>query len=266
MKNTDITKANVELVEKMIEKVKAMDSKEVVDFIEKISIFHHYSFYNQIILYCAGACNVKGFQQWKQIGRSVKKGAKAIWILAPKKYSVKETNEAGEDVTRTFLKGFISVPVFDYKDTEGEPLPERGLVEKSAVSLYDMLAVARELNFKVQREEMAHSVGGCINQAGDIFLNTLHSEKENAGTLIHELAHGLLEHHKRDREKSDTATVEQEAEILAHVICHRIGIERHSEIYLKAWGASDGLLKSFSKIDRAAKKFLEAMDKTQAAA
>ncbi len=47
--------------------------------------FHRYSFSNALLI-CAqdpGATRVAGFATWKKLGRSVRKGERAIWILAP---------------------------------------------------------------------------------------------------------------------------------------------------------------------------------------
>ncbi len=44
---------------------------------------NHWSLMNRLLLYCSGARDARGYRQWEKIGRHVKKGAKAIYILAP---------------------------------------------------------------------------------------------------------------------------------------------------------------------------------------
>ena len=71
------------------------------------------------------------------MGRQVRKGEKAIQILAPIIYKKKREDEGEEDnrisdrgdkplneETEKILVGFKEVNVFDYAQTEGEPLPE----------------------------------------------------------------------------------------------------------------------------------------------
>src|ERR1051326_3181555 len=76
--------------------------------------FHKYSFYNSLLiaLQRPDATYVGGMKTvWNKLGRYVRKGEKAIWILAPmtKKVINEETGEA-----RYVSSGFFkSVPVFD---------------------------------------------------------------------------------------------------------------------------------------------------------
>jgi hypothetical protein len=54
-------------------------------WLSTMSRFYNYSFGNQILIWaqCPTATRVAGFHAWKDLGRSVKKGEKAIRILAP---------------------------------------------------------------------------------------------------------------------------------------------------------------------------------------
>jgi len=107
--------------------------------------------------------DARGFRQWQKIGRRVKKGAKAFYILAPirKKVPVKirreveRINENGEteivEVEETIyvdkLVGFKSIPVFRYEDTEGKPLPE----ENFNIEIpYEFNGIIEELCLKVE--------------------------------------------------------------------------------------------------------------------
>ena len=69
------------------------------------------------------ATRVAGFNTWKSLGRFVKKGQTGIRILAPLIRKVEEEeNGTTERISRPF--GFKTVAVFDYAQTDGEPLPE----------------------------------------------------------------------------------------------------------------------------------------------
>lgn len=79
-----------------------------------------WSLSNRVIAWANGTVDARGFRQWKEVNRSVKKGAKAFYILAP--YFKKVEDEETEEEIK--LTGFFPVPVFGYEDTEGEALPE----------------------------------------------------------------------------------------------------------------------------------------------
>jgi hypothetical protein len=61
--------------------------------------------------------DARGFRQWQKADRKVKKGAKALYILAPMFFKKEEDGEEA-----LVLGGFKPVPVFRSEDTEGEPL------------------------------------------------------------------------------------------------------------------------------------------------
>ncbi len=84
---------------------------------------------NRLLMMAAGTEDARGYRQWQEVGRQVKKGAKAIYIFAPvtkkkvERVTDPETGEEREE-ERTVVVGFRHVPVFRYEDTEGKPLPE----------------------------------------------------------------------------------------------------------------------------------------------
>lgn len=77
-----------------------------------------WSLCNRTLMFFASTQDARGFAQWKEKNRYVKKGAKSFYILAPR-FGKKENEEGEEEV---FIKGFLAVPVFRVEDTEGEPL------------------------------------------------------------------------------------------------------------------------------------------------
>ncbi len=79
----------------------------------------HWSFTNRIIMFLSGTGDARGYRQWKDADRFVKKGSHPIHILAP--YFKKEIDEeSGEE--KKVLKYFNPVPVFRFEDTGGEKL------------------------------------------------------------------------------------------------------------------------------------------------
>lgn len=67
--------------------------------------------------------HLMGFRQWEGHGRHVRKGARAVWILAPMTRKVEEEADDGTTTLKQRVVGFKGVPVFNVSDTEGEPLP-----------------------------------------------------------------------------------------------------------------------------------------------
>ena len=102
------------------------DSDTFRAYLDAQARFHTYSFGNVLLILAQkpDASRVAGYRTWQSLGRQVKKGEKAIRIIAPAYYKKKEREEqSGEDRERqvTFFRG---ASVFDLSQTEGEPLPE----------------------------------------------------------------------------------------------------------------------------------------------
>jgi len=81
-----------------------------------------YSITNKMLVVFADTEDVRGFRVWKKVGRSVKKGAKAVYILAPNTRTKTETDANGEEFKKSWISGFRPIPVFRVEDTEGEPV------------------------------------------------------------------------------------------------------------------------------------------------
>ena len=76
-----------------------------------------WSLLNRTLMLIAGTQDARGFRQWQEVGRYVKKGSKAITILAPR--FIKKQN--GEEEKRKSWPD-SAVPFFRLEDTEGQPL------------------------------------------------------------------------------------------------------------------------------------------------
>ena len=78
-----------------------------------------WSFLNRLIMYINGTDDARGFRQWQQVNRYVKKGSQAFYNLAPMFVKSKD-NETDEECS--MIKGFKAVPLFKIEDTDGEPV------------------------------------------------------------------------------------------------------------------------------------------------
>jgi len=82
-----------------------------------------WSLQNRMLVALHGHVDARGYRQWQQVDRQVKKGERACHILAPWMAKAREDDEekgiqAGDPV----LIGFLAVPVFGSGQTEGPPL------------------------------------------------------------------------------------------------------------------------------------------------
>ena len=124
---------------KLQEGVQAVFTGEkYMEYLRFMGKFHNYSINNQILIFtqCPGATLVAGYKAWnKKFHRAVKKGEKAISIIAPCKYKkeVDDTYKDGTvkvDATGKALKkiieckGYTTCSVYDISQTYGEPVPE----------------------------------------------------------------------------------------------------------------------------------------------
>jgi hypothetical protein len=78
-----------------------------------------WSWGNQLLVILSGYSDARGFRQWQEVGRSVKIGEKALYILGPVTKKVTDKTTGDEKV---ILVGFKGVPVFGLEQPEGAPL------------------------------------------------------------------------------------------------------------------------------------------------
>jgi len=227
--------------------------------------FHRYSFNNTLLIGAQDpdATRVAGFAAWKRLGRSVRRGEHAIWILAP--LVGRRVTDADGDERRPVF-GFRPVAVFDVAQTDGEDLPEvcRTLQGDDPGSWFAALAArAARLGFGVERVELPGSTNGDCSHAGHrIRVESRNAPAQQVKTLAHELAHALLHEQYADR-----AVAELEAESTAYVVCRSLGIDSggYSFGYVASWAggglqAVAAIASSGAAIQRAAAVILDGLD------
>ncbi len=78
-----------------------------------------WSWSNQLLTALAGYSDARGFRQWEQVGRRVRKGEHAFHILGPCSRKVKvRDDETGEERERLAVYGFKSIAVFGLSQTD----------------------------------------------------------------------------------------------------------------------------------------------------
>lgn len=235
------------------------------NYLSTMSKFHNYSFNNTLLIAMQkpDATLVAGYKAWqKNFERHVNKGEKAIRILAPAPYKIKEERDKIDPVTQELLldkdgnpkkeeveitiPAFRAVSVFDVSQTDGKPIPELAAKELlSDVEGYqDMIRAVETISpVPIELEEIAgDSKGYYDREAKRIAVQENMSESQTLKTMIHEVAHSKLhskEVEQDEQMRKDRNTKEVEAESVAYTVCQHFGIDTsdYSFGYIAGWSS-----------------------------
>lgn len=176
-----------------------------------------WSFANRLLMTAQGTSDARGFRQWQEVGRHVKKGSKAIHIFAPLTKKIKEKDETtSEETEKIIVTGFRPIPVFRLEDTDGEPLPTFDYTPKVYPPFFD---VAGKLGITVEYKALrADYYGRYTSGQGRMELCS-----EDAVVYYHELAHAVHDTFV-DLRTCDKAKKEIVAEFAAVTLCELSGI------------------------------------------
>lgn len=213
--------------------------EEYKALLEMKALMPYYSFRNIMVAKAQfpHASYLASLKRWNELGRKVKKGAKAIRIFAPRFKKVEDEN--GEE--KTELIGFIPVPVFDVAQTEGEPLP----IDKVFITLEGDSPEARNIiecaeilarndNCPVTYGDAKGANGFYVRDTHEIVVDESLSINHRCKTLVHELVHSRV--HRYDTTAS-TSEKEVVAEGTAFIVCSYFGLDtsNYSFRYVHAW-------------------------------
>lgn len=212
------------------------DSTRWQEFLDAQATFRQYSYRNVLLIaqQCPHAAYITGFHAWRKLGRTVRKGERAIWILAPS-FSTRRRGDA-DDENDIRVTRFVPVPVFDISQTDGRDLPEvcRRLDADGPSGAFVMLTeVANEIGFQVDVVDLDAGVNGeCRFAERTIRIEQRNSGAQRVKSLAHELAHAILHEDVDNR-----ARAELEAESCAYIVCQHFGLDsgRYSFGYVASW-------------------------------
>ncbi|MDP2326248.1 MAG: ArdC family protein [Gammaproteobacteria bacterium] len=213
----------------------------------------NYSLNNQILLMMQmpEAQMVCGYRKWAEFGRNVKKGEKALRVLAPSTRKIDQENPTtGEAEKQTVITGFRMVPVFDVSQTEGDPLPTPPrpvLLEGQAPEgLWEHLAAqVQTAGFTLARVPQtdlpiptANGVTAFLSR--EVLVRNDVSDAQAVKTLAHELGHVRL-HDPTDASNlvQCRGTAEVEAESVAYLVSEHFGLDSsgYTFAYVASWAS-----------------------------
>ena len=243
----------------LVNELEAGQSEQLKAYLAMMGRFRAYSPTN-VLLICMQfpqASHVAGYRTWQRLGRQVRRGAKAIRILAP--ILRRGKREDKEDTER--VVAFKAACVFDVSQTDGKPLPEFSRVNGDPglhrEQLQDLI-VARGIAL-----DYLDTIGGAdgLSTRGRIVIKSGLEPAEEFSVLAHELAHVLM-HHGDGTMPESKQVRETEAEAVAFVVCQAVGLDTNSAAsdYIRLYqGDRETLAASLERIQRTAATIVDGL-------
>lgn len=258
--------------------------EEHIKLLRYLTQFKNYSIRNTMLIagQYEGAYGVKSYKEFQNDGYQVRKGQKAIKIMAPKieklyktekgtylpvryaKADTKEKIKAGKIPTKSDITGFLVVPVFDITQTNA-PEEDYPKLYPNKPQNYEFKGTQEQLEaLEETLKEYAHTKGitvvqGEFNSAAKgaydpsnnrIILSNRLSDTNRVKTLSHELGHAEM-HNASAMVKKDPAlnmpeVREYQAEMTAYLIGNQLGLdsEEESTRYISNWVSKNDEFKS----------------------
>ena len=245
-----------------------------------MSKFHNYSFNNTLLITMQKpeATLVAGYQVWqKNFERHVNKGEKAIRILAPAPYKIKEERDKLDPVTgemmidengmpqkeevEVTIPAFRAVSVFDVSQTDGKLIQKLEAQELlSAVEEYEdfVQALINVATVPIGFEDIpGDSKGYFHTEEKRIAVQENMSESQILKTMVHEVVYSMLHNKEINRDDlmeepvKDRNTKEVEAESVAYTVCQHFGIDTsdYSFGYIAGWSSGKEMNELKSSLD-----------------
>ncbi len=284
------------------------------DWLRAAARFHQYSFRNTVAIWMQrpDATQVAGYRTWQSLGRQVRKGEHGIQILAPVTRRKDERDaegnqpdtsaapggdgreggkreEPGSGPGSRQLVGVRIAHVFDYSQTEGDPLPQLDDVRPTLLTgrapehLWDGLALqVAEAGYRLSVETPPGAANGLTMWAErQVLVRPELEGAQQVKTLAHELGHVMLHEPADilDRAVDLSALAcrgqrEVEAESVAFLVTSAHGMDpgQYSFPYVAGWAqnAGDGdvettLRETASRALTTAHRILDRLDRNNTA-
>jgi len=171
-----------------------------------------WSILNRTLMFLAGSQDARGFCQWKEVNRYVKKGSKAFHILVP---NIKKAEDSETGEKKAHLAGFLARGVFRYEDTDGDPLDYEQL-ELPAIPLIEK---ADEWGIPVKAIPGSYSYKGYYSSSKKLI--ALATKQECV--FFHELSHCAHDKIQGGLKRGQDPIQEIVAELSAQALCRIVG-------------------------------------------
>ena len=260
MKTANAKQTIERALDELIGAVEAGHSERLTTYLAMLARFRRYSWGNVLLILtqCPGASRVAGYRAWQRLGRQVRRGAKAVRIVAP----ITRKTRSDEEEDKRRVVAFKTACVFDVSQTEGKPLPEFARVHGDPgkhLSRLKKLISDRGITL-----EYSTGLGGAdgLSSGGRIVVRDGLSPAEEFSVLVHELAHETL--HQSDSSTREARKIrETEAEAVAFIVCQAVGLDTNSAArdYIQLYqGDRDTLTESFQRIQQTGAEIIEGLE------
>jgi hypothetical protein len=204
-----------EVLDGILERFKSGDIPEAVAYsmfpIQDIPS-SKWSILNHILMWLAGTQDARGFRQWQEVNRYVKKGSKGFYILVP---HIRKVDDEQTGLEKQVLVGFLTRAVFRYEDTDGEPLTHES-IEFSDIPLIQR---AEEWGISVTAIPGNYRYTGYYSQSKKLI--ALATKEECV--FFHELAHAAHQQILGKLKGGQDPIQEIVAELAAQALCRIVG-------------------------------------------
>lgn len=217
------------------------------------------------------------FSFWKDKGRMVTKGEKALTVLAPIVVADKEKPKVNGKAATKVIGFRLKSRTFDVSQTSGADLPTNPISAEQIsgdgdAATFAKLVQVATLNGWTVTDVMPTGYdspdvnGVCVFSTKILHVRSDMSGAHRLKTLVHELAHSLL--HSPDEyalAHADGRNVaEVEAESVAYVVADRIGLDSsaYSIGYVAGWSRGNGAMvaKTAERVIDTADRILSALE------
>ena len=224
------------------------------------SAFHQYSCANQMLTLfqiqrrglCPGPLNT--YPKWKDLGRFVKRGERALTLCMPITCKRREENSDEEHPFTSFV---YKARWFTLSQTDGQELEPITLPEWDAERAMKALSIER-----IPFDHTDGNVQG-FSRGRRIAINPL--AQLPFKTLFHELAHSIIHSHEGDFADDETtprSRCEVEAESVALLCCESLGLEGadYARGYIQHWLSRGSASNAETIPEKSAQKIFRAAD------
>ncbi|WP_345702785.1 ArdC-like ssDNA-binding domain-containing protein [Pseudonocardia eucalypti] len=223
--------------------------------------FHRYSVNNVLLLWLQAEergmalSQVAGYRTWQSMQRQVRRGERALKVLAPVRRRLTDEEAAarvgkgqpayGDDGRPLMVVcGFRTENVWDISQTDGEALPtaptEMILRGAGPAGLWDGLVhLVEAAGYRLERNPARNGAHGWTNCADRVVsVRPDVDEAEAVRVLAHELGHIRADHEHREIARAQRET---EADGIAYVIATACGLdlEESAAGYVAGWSNGD---------------------------